>query len=66
MKKGTADGACTAAEIDETAEGHFIISDVTLREDGVLPISGRVRNLRPLRSLLGCKVKVDNIFTGEM
>ena len=34
--------SCTSEEISKAAEGHFVTRDITLREDGVMPLAGQV------------------------
>ena len=42
MDKPTADGTCSSDVIKMVANGHFITSDVTLREDDIIPFAGMV------------------------
>ena len=42
MHRPTEDGGCSAEQVTMAADGHFITSDVTLREDDTLPIAGMV------------------------
>ncbi len=51
MTKPTLDGSCTAEEIGAAAQGHFVTSDVTLREDNRIPLAGIV-SLRLVYSTL--------------
>ncbi len=43
MDKPTQDGVCSDHVIKMAANGHFITSDVTLREDDITPMAGIVR-----------------------
>lgn len=45
MTKPTQDGSCTAEEIGAAAQGHFVTSDVTLREDNKIPLAGMVSSI---------------------